>query len=233
MDDLLTGLGASHTPTAVARPPSPPPLPPGEDARGMHPLFDFDLFSAPAAGAPSPPSPPDGDGAKPVHTIMSNATSSGGGDPLDTRGGGAPIPSHAGWGEHDDDYIMQIMFGEPAAAVPRRVTAHLHTWESAEWGAGADGPAAPGAAPPRGSLDALLGLRSVGGEVRVALHRLVPLGGPGAPAPAGAPGVPPAGAPGVPPAGGPPPRPAPPSVHADAGFGVGGWPPAAAPLGLG
>ena len=69
---------------AHARAPSPPPLPPGEDARPMHLLFDFGLFET--NDAPSPPRAASGDGGagggpnanKPLHTVMSNATSSGG-----------------------------------------------------------------------------------------------------------------------------------------------------------
>ena len=259
------GNGGAHAPPPPPPPfgdraPSPPPLPPGEDGRPMHLLFDFDLFTASHGGGAPPPPPPAasppavrassaGDGGKPVHTVMSNATSSGGGlGPADAAAAAAaatgPCGGLGGGGMEDDgdDYIMQIMFGEPAAAVPRRVTAHLHTWESAEWHGGggggggngngtASGDASPrdadrgprhhavhGVASPRGSLDALLGI-SGGGEARVSLHRLVPLSAATvAPPPPGAPGVPPAAA-------AAPPRPPPPQMAA--AVGAGGLPDAA------
>lgn len=90
------------------------------------------------------------DGTRPVHTVLSNASSG-------EQGGAFPAPM-------SDDYIMQIMFGAADVnSMPKRVTSHLHHWdedvgnvEGFGMMAGAEADVAANPSNMRGALDTLV-----------------------------------------------------------------------------
>lgn len=105
------------------------------------------------------------DGKRPVHTVLSNASSG--------EAGTYPAPM-------SDDYIMQIMFGAADVnSMPKRVTSHLHHWEEDvgdvdpfELGLGTTDTTETNPSTMRGALDALVNYGSSG----VGPLRLQPLG---------------------------------------------------------
>eukprot|EP00884_Botryococcus_braunii_P003922 jgi/Botrbrau1/13530/Bobra.0347s0014.1 len=172
--------GAGHRDSVLnqPRPPSPPPLPPGDDGRPTHFLFDFGLFDPGqdrcTSSRPHRPKSRD-DGNRPVHTVLSNASSG--------EAGTYPAPM-------SDDYIMQIMFGAADVnSVPKRVTSHLHHWDedvgdvdqfgtlAGTLGQGVADVVDTNPSSMRGALDTLVNYGTNGGPdpETVFLHRIVPL----------------------------------------------------------